>query len=272
VAESASLWWKLPAEVARRRDLTQTAKVVYAFLADCGRRGVCPAPGWRQVARAVGVEESTAGAALQRLEEAGLVVITRRGLRRSVVYQLRGPLGPSTPIIGVVPTLGFGVGPTPETAVESAPETGVDSTPKTRAVPSPDVRTRGEESGNGLSRSAIAFAARMKRDHGVRVTQRQLWPLNPAFVAGVPVSFAVEVARQRWHTEAPWDLGARLQREWAEVWAAVLHVGRYRRGLEPKPPAASLLQRAGPHLTPAQKLWANAEGPYASQQEPPGCV
>lgn len=165
----------------------------------------------------------------------------------------------------------IGVDATPEIGVEPTPIIGVEPTPKTRAVPSERLRDRGGESDNGLSPRALRFQERMRREHGVRVTVKQLWPLNPAFVAGVPVSFAVQVARERWHTEPPWDLAARLEREWADLWGAVRQVGRYQRGLESVRPSARLLQRAAPHLTPAQKLWANAEGPWAEREEPPGC-
>ena len=263
-------FWKLPPAVAGNRRLTPTAKVVYAFLLDCGRRHMNPAPGARKIAEACGVEESTAIAGLRRLQQEGLIAVTGRGRRRSVIYEVLGPLSGSTPIIGVESTMIFGVDTTPETGVESTPETGVVSTMKIGVDPLLRARSRERESADGLSLAAHAFQERMRKDHGIRVSEKQLWPLNPAFVAGVPVAFAVDVALQRWHSEKPWALADRLSREWAELWAAFRQAGRHKQGLESERPAARLVSRAAPYLSQAQILWARGEGPHAGEPEPPG--
>ena len=138
--------------------------------------------------------------------------------------------------------------------------------------PLPRGRSGEGESAGGLSLAALAFSEKMKREVGVRVSEKQLWPLNPAFVAGVPVAFAVDVARGRWHTEKPWDLATRLQREWAELYGAFRQVGRYRRGLGGTHPSPELLKRVAPYLTPAQVLWAKGEGEHADAAEPPAAT
>jgi len=263
-------FWKLPPAVAGSRRLTPTAKVVYAFLLDCGRRQMNPAPGARKIAEACGVEESTAIAALKRLQREGLIAVTGRGRRRSVLYEVLGPFSASTPIIGVESTMIIGVDPTPITGVESTPGTGVESTMIIGVDPLLRDRSRERESADGLSLAAHAFQERMRKDHGVRVSAKQLWPLNPAFVAGVPVAFAVAVAAERWHVEPPWKLADRLRREWSVLWAAFRQAGRHRQGLESKRPEEAVLVRAAPYLTQAQILWARGEGPHAGEPEPPG--
>jgi len=133
-------------------------------------------------------------------------------------------------------------------------------------------RAREGESAGGLSHAAFAFQERMRKEVGVRVTEKQLWPLNPAFVAGVPVAFAVDVARQAWHTTPPWELATRLMREWGELWGAFRQAGRHRRGLESVRPSAATVAQVAPYLTAEQILWAKAEGPLASQEEPPAAT
>lgn len=109
----------------------------------------------------------------------------------------------------------------------------------------------------------------MRKDHGIRVSEKQLWPLNPAFVVGVPVAFAVDVACERWHVEPPWKLADRLRREWSELWGAFRQAGREKQGLETERPAARLVKRVAGYLSQAQILWARGEGPHAGEPEPP---
>lgn len=81
-------YFMVPSEVACRTDLTCAAKVLLgAVMNRIGRNGCCWA-GLRRLARDCGVGLSTAVRGLAALEEAGLLVVERRGLRQTNVYRL----------------------------------------------------------------------------------------------------------------------------------------------------------------------------------------
>ena len=54
----------------------------------------------------------------------------------------------------------------------------------------------------------------MKSELGVRLSEKVLWAVNPAFALGVELDLAVELARSHWLSDRPWDFCRRLIRTW----------------------------------------------------------
>ena len=81
-------FYKLPVEIARRRDLTSAGKVVWAALADrVGNNGFCW-PGVRTAADDTGLDVKTVLRATKELERAGLLEVERRGNGRVNYYRI----------------------------------------------------------------------------------------------------------------------------------------------------------------------------------------
>jgi len=259
MGQGASVWWKLPAELAGRADLPSTCKLVYAFLLDAARRGVARSPGIGAIGQAVGVGKATVESSLKRLQDAGLLVITRRGRGRCRIYRLLGPTLGTTPVIGVVTTPGPGVGPTPMAGVGSTPGAGVETTPGAGvALPKTDPQN-GEDRRGGLFPGALAFRSGMRKGLGTRVSDAQLWQVNRAFGVGVPVRFAVAQARDLWHSVPPWTFCERLIAGWGEVEDALRLARRHHVEGErwAVPPRLGELVKA--FASPEQLAWARGE-------------
>jgi len=85
---SESRFYKLPVEIAARKDLTPASKVVWAVLANrIGDNGFCWA-GVRSIARDAGVDVSTVLESIRKLEDAGRLRVERRGSGRANHYSL----------------------------------------------------------------------------------------------------------------------------------------------------------------------------------------
>lgn len=70
---------QIPNRIAERKDLTATAKLAYAVMADrVGDNGFCW-PGMRKLAEDIGVTAPTIVPAIRRLEQAGFIRVERRG-------------------------------------------------------------------------------------------------------------------------------------------------------------------------------------------------
>ncbi len=81
-------FYKLPVEIAGRRDLTSASKVVWAALADrMGKNGFCW-PGVRTLAKDVGLTVTGVLGCVGQLERKGFVAVERRGSGRANHYRL----------------------------------------------------------------------------------------------------------------------------------------------------------------------------------------
>jgi DNA-binding transcriptional ArsR family regulator len=81
-------FYKLPVEIAGRRDLTSAGKVVWAALTDrMGKNGFCW-PGMRTVAKDTGLGLRTVERVIKKLEDAGLLKVERRGNGQVNHYRL----------------------------------------------------------------------------------------------------------------------------------------------------------------------------------------
>lgn len=80
-------FYKLPQDIAARRDLLPSDKLVYAVVLNClNGRGVCW-PGKRFLAERTGLSGQAVLDAISRLEQAGLLVVERQGNGRSNRYK-----------------------------------------------------------------------------------------------------------------------------------------------------------------------------------------
>jgi len=80
-------FYKLPADLAVRRDLKATDKVVFAAISDrIGKNGYCW-PGVRTIAVDSGLTKNGVLKSLKRLEQAGLLAVERRGNGRCNHYR-----------------------------------------------------------------------------------------------------------------------------------------------------------------------------------------
>ena len=253
-------WYRLPAEVAARPDLSRPAKVIYGVLYTLARWQVGRFPGAPEMGRLTGLPVSTVQRALAQLEERGLVTVERRGRGRCNFYRLPGvePAGrptrwPSTcPLAGrPLPTSGQVTCPL---TVRSLP-TGGQVDPGGRSV---DQNRRVEERA-GLSPLAIEFRDTL-RSLGVRVSEKQLWQLNPVLSDGVPLGLVVEVARERWLTSPPWEIAAEAKRRWEEVVADARALGLARTRGVPAEVPAERVERVKRFGSPRHRAWAFGEG------------
>lgn len=84
----SSQFYKLPVELAARRDLTAASKILWAMLADrIGDNGFCW-PGVRKIAGDVGQDVSAVLRGIQKLESAGLLQVERQRSGRANHYRL----------------------------------------------------------------------------------------------------------------------------------------------------------------------------------------
>jgi len=95
---------------------------------------------------------------------------------------------------------------------------------------------------------------------GVRVSENQLWQVNPALSDGIPLDLVVEVAREMWLTRPPWEVAAEAKRRWQEIIDDARALGLARtRGLpaEVPPERVERVKRFG---SPEHRAWAFGEG------------
>lgn len=86
-------WFRIPFDVAARRDLTPADKLVFGWVANAERCG--RTPGTRSIAGALGIDRGTVTAAVRRLEAAGLLHVSHVRGRRST-YSAEGGTGGKT--------------------------------------------------------------------------------------------------------------------------------------------------------------------------------
>ena len=87
------LFYKLDQGLAARRDLTATAKIVFAVIRDrIGKNEKCW-PGERTLARDAGIDRSTVRDCIRRLTEAGLLEVNRRGTGLAPHYSIPDETG-----------------------------------------------------------------------------------------------------------------------------------------------------------------------------------
>lgn len=80
-------FYKLPQELTARKDLTASAKIIYAVIMDhLGNNKDCW-PGKRKLVKKTGLSGDTVCNAIQRLESVGALVVDRRGNGRSNHYK-----------------------------------------------------------------------------------------------------------------------------------------------------------------------------------------
>ena len=84
----AGLFFRLPQALAGRKDLNCTAKVVYSCILTTMREKDIAWPGLRRIARECGIDKHTAFRAVERLDAAGLLVITPGNSHQSNRYVL----------------------------------------------------------------------------------------------------------------------------------------------------------------------------------------
>jgi DNA-binding transcriptional regulator PaaX len=81
-------FYKLLVEVASRRDLRATDKLLLAVLADRISQNGCCCPGMRSLAKDAGLRVATIVESLARLEQHGDIVVERQGSGRKNRYRL----------------------------------------------------------------------------------------------------------------------------------------------------------------------------------------
>jgi Bacterial regulatory proteins, gntR family. len=79
---------KLSNEIARRKDLTSTAKIVHAVLSSRIGPGGYSWPGLRSIAEDAGISKPTVVTAIADLKAAGLIEVESRGTGRCNRYRL----------------------------------------------------------------------------------------------------------------------------------------------------------------------------------------
>lgn len=77
-AASAKSFTKIPSTILARRDLSCTAKLVFAFVTDAMRRKRVSWPSLERIAGGIGVCEKTVRVAVGKLKEAGLLIVDDR--------------------------------------------------------------------------------------------------------------------------------------------------------------------------------------------------
>jgi len=92
---AAAPWYQLPQAIARRGDLTGSAKVVFAIIADRVRRNLEPL-GHRALAAEAGLNVKTAKDAVDALATAGLICIQWPGNGRRAAYTVVHQSAPET--------------------------------------------------------------------------------------------------------------------------------------------------------------------------------
>ena len=96
----AERFYKLPRDLAGRRDVSLAAKVVYAIIKDhIGKNGHCW-PGVRRLGEMAGIGRNAVMRAVATLEEANLLTVERRGNGKANHYRIASESGPET---GTVP-------------------------------------------------------------------------------------------------------------------------------------------------------------------------
>lgn len=91
-------FYKLLVDVAKRRDLKPSDKIVFAVIFDkIGDNGYCW-PGVRTIAQDSGLTEKTVIKSIRRLEAVGLVTAERRGPGKSTHYYLTKSVGETTTV------------------------------------------------------------------------------------------------------------------------------------------------------------------------------
>jgi hypothetical protein len=95
-------FYKLPKDIAARRDLRPSDKLIYAVVLNCfNGKNVCW-PGKRYLMRRTGLADKTVCEAIHRLEDAGVLIVERRGIGRSTCFRLPCESGSgSEPVQGV---------------------------------------------------------------------------------------------------------------------------------------------------------------------------
>lgn len=118
---------KLPVAVLARPDLTATAKVVYAVIADRVGNNASTWVGIRRLAVDVGTDPKAVLRAIAALESAGLLHIDRRGSGRSSHYRVKSaPETPALPIRQRSPNAHTGAGDSPTEALANRPHNQTD--------------------------------------------------------------------------------------------------------------------------------------------------
>lgn len=93
-------FYKLPQDVAARRDLPPAAKVLHAVIGDHMGANGCAWPGTRKLAEETGQNRGTVLRSTERLEAAGLLTVDRRGNGRVNHYRLARQSGRGTQPVG----------------------------------------------------------------------------------------------------------------------------------------------------------------------------
>lgn len=90
------LFYKLPQDIAARRDLLPSDKLVFAVVNDCfNGKAVCW-PGKRYLMERTGLADKTVCDSIERLHKAGVLVVDRRGNGKSHHYKLPIETGSET--------------------------------------------------------------------------------------------------------------------------------------------------------------------------------
>ena len=85
---SRDRFYKLSADLAQRRDLTGTTKIIYSIIVNhMGNNGQCW-PGYRKLGKEAGVDKETAQKSVEQLSDKGLLDVEKRGSGSSNLYRL----------------------------------------------------------------------------------------------------------------------------------------------------------------------------------------
>lgn len=153
---------KLRKDLLGRKDINAITKLAYAFIVDAMRGKRVARPGVRAIAKGIGCWPSTAQEAIDQIEEAGLLVIKRRGNGRSNLYFLpdreRTDSGNgSAPKIGTLPKC-----QAHRNSVPGVPEIGTEA--HRNSVPK-KTKTKKKTTTSRASASTDSKSAENKSDH-----------------------------------------------------------------------------------------------------------
>ncbi len=210
-------WSKFAIRIASDKSLPMSARLVYNAVvwwttANPGRPVGSPT-----LAGFAGAALSTTQMALSLLQERGLLKGQKAGNGKATLWEL-----PTTEVQGCPPEFSR----TCPNSGRCLPATGQVACRlsssyllKAGAGLGVDPKREGdsERDTEGLSPVTLQFGEQIKARTGMRLSEKQLRFLEPAFRSGVPLVFVLAEAESWTHTEGPWGFAGRVQAKWGGI-------------------------------------------------------
>jgi hypothetical protein len=252
--------FKLDEDLAARRDLLPVDKLLWAVLWGywCDRRA--HPPGLRTLAHAAGLSRRTATRALARLARAGLLIVAREAGGKRLNYAVtRGGHNGGAPVVATsgAPVVATSWPPVVATTGNTVThETGYHgvATPWAQEVLRTDLREK------GLSPSLLRAAEQIRSQFGRRLSNKELWHLNPLAVAGVSPQLLLDMAGTWGPAEPPWTFAGRVSVRWQEIVGAARALGMARERGEPHGLADGVVSSVRRYGNAAHIEWAFGVG------------